>query len=107
MRRLTAVVLACILVAAGLLRSHFLPLCLLALMGALGGLLIATQMSDSRELLRVPAMVALTVLVLVGVGQLGAVGILLGVALLLAAIPIPAVKSRPGATKHPSRHGPR
>ena len=107
MRRLAAVVLACILVAAGVLRSHFLPLCLLALMGALVGLLIATQMKDPRDLLRVPAMVAVAVLVLVGVGQLGAVGILLGVALLLAATPTPAIKLRPAAKRHPTRHGPR
>src|SRR6478735_8539060 len=84
MSRVMTVVLTSALVAAAVLRSHLLPLCLLALLGALAGLLAATQMKESRDLVRVPVMVAVTALALVGVGQMGAVGILLGVVLLIA-----------------------
>src|SRR4051794_32769276 len=87
MRRPITAALASVLVAAGVLRSHFVPLCILVLMGALVGLLIATQTEESRDVLRVPAMVVVTVLAIVGVGQLGPTGILLGVALLLVAAP--------------------
>ena len=87
MRRLTTVTLASVLVLAATLRSQLLPLFLLALMGALVGFLVATQMKGSRGLVRVPVVVAVTVVVLVGVGQLGVVGILLGVALLIAVRP--------------------
>jgi len=93
MRRLTAVALASVLIAAGVLRSHLLPLCLLALMGALAGFLVATQTRESRDLLRMPVMVAVTVLVLIGVGQLGVLGILMGLALLLTARPHPTGRS--------------
>lgn len=96
MRRLTAVTLGSILVAAAALQSHLLPLCLITALGALVGLLVATQMKEPRALLRVPAMVAVTVLVLVGIGQLGVVGILLGIALLIAT-PLPAA-DRSGAS---------
>jgi hypothetical protein len=86
-RRLITVTLASVLVAAAVLRSHLLALSLLALMGALVGLLVATQMREPRDLLRVPVMVSVTVLVLVGIGQLGVLGIIIGVALLIAATP--------------------
>ena len=86
-RRLATVSLASVLIAAGVLRSHLWPLCLLAGMGALVGLLIASQMRESRDLVRMPVLVALAVLVLVGVGQLGVLGILLGLALLAVASP--------------------
>jgi hypothetical protein len=94
MRRLTAVALASVLVVAAVLRSQLLPLCLVVLMGALVGLLLATQMKEQRDLVRVPAMVAAAALMLVGVGQLGVVGILLGVALLIAATPARTSRSR-------------
>ncbi|MEP9361627.1 hypothetical protein ABLE68_01590 [Nocardioides sp. CN2-186] len=102
MSRATTAVLASVLVAAAVLQSHLLPLCLLTLLGAVAGFLVATQMKDPRDLLRVPVMVAVTVLVLVGVGQLGAIGILLGVGLLVSATPTdpsgpPADASRPPA----------
>jgi hypothetical protein len=106
MRRLTAVALASVLVTAGVLRSHLLPLCLLALMGALVGFLVATQTRESRDLLRVPVMVAVTVLVLVGVGQLGVLGILLGLALLVAAMPTATARSRASALRHRIRRTP-
>ena len=82
-------------------------ICLLGalLMGALAGFLIATRMKESRDLVRVPAMVAATVLVLVGVGQLGVVGILLGVVLLLTATPAAVVKPLADASHRP-RQGP-
>ncbi|MCW2773111.1 MAG: hypothetical protein JWN91_1437 [Nocardioides sp.] len=94
MRRLTTIALVCVLIAAGVLRSHLLPLCLLGLMGALVGLLLATQMKDSRDLLRTPGLVAVAVLVLVGVGQLGVLGILLGLILLAVATPVGTSESR-------------
>jgi hypothetical protein len=93
-RRLTTIALVCVLIAVGVLRSHLLPLCLLGLMGALVGLLLATQMKDSRDLLRLPGMVAVAVLVLVGVGQLGVLGILLGLILLTVATPVGTSQSR-------------
>ena len=107
MARVTTVVLASALVAAAVLRSHLLPLCFLALLGALAGLLAATQMKEPRDLVRVPVMVAVTVLALVGVGQLGAFGVLLGVALLIAATPGERTRSRADALRHPVRRSPR
>ena len=106
MRRLTAVAVACVLVSAAVLRSHLLPLCLLALMGALAGLLVATQLRE-RDLLRTPMMVAVTVLVLVGIGQLGVVGILLGVALLALVRPVPGDPSSADAARQLARRTPR
>ena len=108
MARVTTVVLASALVAAAVLRSRLLPLCLLVLLGALAGLLAATQMKESRDLVRVPVMVAVTVLALVGVEQLGAVGIVLGVGvLLIAATPGEKTRSRADALRHPVRRSPR
>jgi hypothetical protein len=106
MRRLITVTLAIVLVAAAVLRSHLLPLCLLTLTGALVGLLVATQMKGSRDLVRMPVLVAVTALVLVGIGQLGVVGILLGVALLIAAEPTAALRSHAGAARHLIRRAP-
>lgn len=106
MARVTTVVLASALVAAAVLRSHLLPLCFLALLGALAGLLAATQMKEPRDLVRVPVMVAVTVLALVGVGQLGAFGVLLGVALLIAATPAESTRSRADASRQPIRRSP-
>jgi hypothetical protein len=106
MSRVTTVVLASVLVAAAVLQSNLLPMCLLALLGAVAGLLVATQMKESRDLLRVPGMVVVTVLVLVGVGQLGVLGILLGVALLIAATPAGTTQLRAGASRHPTRRSP-
>ena len=99
---MTVVVMSA-LVGAAVLRSPLLPLCLLALLGAVAGLLVATQMKDSRDLVRVPAMVAVTVLALVGVGQLGVIGILLGVALLIAVTPPETTRSESGASRPPVR----
>ncbi len=100
-------VLASVLAAAAVLQSRLLPLSLLVVMGALAGLLGATQTDESRDLLRLPMMAAVTVLMLVGVGQLGVLGILLGVALLMAATPTTTSPSRPGASGHPIRGHPR
>ncbi len=100
-------VLASVLAAASVLRSHLLPLALLVVMGALAGLLVATQMDDSRDLLRMPVMGAVTVLMLVGVGQLGVLGIPLGAALLIAATATAMSPSRPAASGRPVRGAPR
>ncbi len=86
-RRLATVTLASVLIVAAVLRSHLWPLCLLAGLGAVVGLLVGSQMREPRDLLRMPVLVALTVLVLVGIGQLGVVGILLGLVLLAVAAP--------------------
>ncbi len=94
MRQLTALVLATVLVAAALLRSHLGPLCLLATLGALVGLLVASRMSDPRDLRRVPALVVVTILVLVGVGQLGFLGLVLGLVLLAVATPEATSRAR-------------
>jgi hypothetical protein len=101
MRRLTTVTLASVLIAGGALRSHLLPWCLLGLMGALAGLLLATQMKDARDLVRVPVLVAVAVLALAGVGQLGVVGIVLGLVLLAVATPGGSARPRPGAEGAP------
>jgi hypothetical protein len=107
MRRLIVVTLVSVLVAAAVLRSHLLPLGLLALMGALLGLLIATQMKEPRDLLRVPVVVSTTGLVLVGIGQLGGLGILLGAALLVAATPTAVARSWARASRDLTRRTPR
>lgn len=91
MRRLTATALACALAAIGVLRSHLWPLLLLALLGAALGLVIALSHRDEPsarvgDLLRLPAYAAGVVLVLVGIGQLGLVGLLVG-GVLLALVP--------------------
>jgi uncharacterized membrane protein YfcA len=93
-RRLIAVVLTTVLVAAAVLRSHLWPLCLLAVMGALIGVLLATCLSDPRDLRRVPALVVVAVLVLVGVGQLGMLGLGLGLVLLAVAMPEGSSRAR-------------
>ncbi|WP_345518640.1 hypothetical protein [Nocardioides conyzicola] len=87
-RRLAAVALASVLIAVGVLRSHVLPLLGVVLLGAAVGLLIALRTGSPHDLLRMPALVAVAALVLVGVGQMGVLGILLGLGLLAATTPI-------------------
>jgi hypothetical protein len=77
--------LASVLITAAVLRSQLMPLCLVTLMGALVGLLVATQRKEPRSLVQTPLQVAGVALVLVGVGQLGVLGIILGVGLLMTA----------------------
>ena len=87
MRSLTARCLACSLAVVGVLRSHLWPLTLLVLLGATLGLLLAVgrrndPAANPRDVVRLPGLVAALVLVLVGVGQLGLLGLLVGVVLL-------------------------
>lgn len=87
MRRVTATILACVLGAAGVLRSHLWPLAVLVLLGAVVGLLVAVARGTGSatrgdDLVRLPAAAAGMVLVLVGIGQLGILGLLAGLALL-------------------------
>ena len=100
MSRVVTVVLASLLVGSALLQSELLPLCLLTMIGAGVGFVVATQTKESRHLLRVPVLVALAVLMLVGVGQLGVLGILLGVALRITATPTESVRS-PSSGRQP------
>ncbi|MBA2953764.1 hypothetical protein GON03_05505 [Nocardioides sp. MAH-18] len=75
--------LAATLALAAVLRSHLLPLTLLTLMGVAAGFIVAADSGDPRGITRYPLLGGLTVLVLVGIGQLGPIGLLAG-ALLLA-----------------------
>jgi hypothetical protein len=91
MCRLTATALACGLAAVGVLRSHLWPLILLVLLCAVAGLLVPSSRSAeasprATDLVRGAAMAAGLVLVLVGIGQLGLLGLLLGAAVLALAL---------------------
>lgn len=83
MRRVSAVLLTAMLALAALLRSHLLPLTLLTLLGLAAGALVAADRGEPRAMTRYPLLGGLAVLVLVGIGQLGPIGLLAG-ALLLA-----------------------
>jgi hypothetical protein len=106
MRRLTTVTLTSVLIAAAVLRSHLMPLCLLALMGALVGLLVATQTEGPGDLVRTPAQVAAVAIVLVGIGQFGVLGFILGVGLFVTAAPSPGGRPEARARRPPTRRTP-
>ncbi|MBZ5737170.1 hypothetical protein [Nocardioides mangrovi] len=83
MRRLIALALTCALVAVAVLRSHPLALALLVALAALAGLLIAIGgRVRSRDVVRLPVAAAVVVTALVGIGQLGLLGLGIGLVLL-------------------------
>jgi len=88
-RRLIATALICLLAAVGVLRSHRGPLLLLALLGAVVGLMMAVgqgPVGQRGNVIRFPAIGAAVVLVLVGIGHLGPLGIGLGLGGVLLAL---------------------
>jgi hypothetical protein len=91
---MTASVLGCVLGGAAVLCSHPVPLMLLVITWAALGLLFAMVCSDQgnrpRAVVRSPVVGGLIGLLLVGVGQLGVLGLVLAAVLLILLFPFGA-----------------
>jgi hypothetical protein len=83
--RAAALAAAAVLVGAGLLRSHPLPLITLLLTAVLAGLLWALVRPAPVRLVELPCLSVVLVLLLVGVGQLGGLGLVLAMVVVLDA----------------------